>query len=160
MFDKDQFSQLVHDTLISLGSSTYSLAAIQLLLGTAAQESGFGTYLKQIQGPALGVFQMEPGTEQDIWEHFLKYRPHIRNMIIKITGVKRPDPDHLRGNLLYQIIMARLHYYRVPEILPASDDVPGMASYWKRFYNTKLGRGAEAEFVENYHRYIGDPSDG
>lgn len=154
MFDPDQFSQLVHDTLINLGPSTYSLAAVQLLLGTAAQESRFGTYLKQIRGPALGVFQMEPDTEQDIWIHFLAYRPHMKEMMIKITGVKRPDPDHLRGNLLYQIAMARLHYYRVPWPLPLENDVPGMAAYWKKYYNTLLGRGTEAEFIENYHRYI------
>lgn len=155
MFDPKQFSQLIHDTLVDLDTRLCSLASVQLLLGTAAQESGFGTYLAQINGPALGVFQMEPKTEEDIWNHFLVYQPHLRDMIIKTTGVKQPDTYHLRGNLLYQTAMARMQYYRRPEPLPAADDLPAMAAYWKRHYNTHLGRGKESEFVENYTRYVG-----
>lgn len=154
MFDKDQFSQLIHDTLISIDSSVYSPAAVNLLLGTAAQESKFGTYIQQIKGPALGVFQMEPTTEQDIWENFLKYKPYLRDMVVNTTGVKHPDADHLRGNLLYQITMARLHYFRVPELLPSGSDIIGMARYWKKYYNTPLGKGTEEEFQENYTRYV------
>lgn len=37
----------------------YSESAVNLLLMTAAHESRGGTYLKQINGPALGVYQMD-----------------------------------------------------------------------------------------------------
>lgn len=154
MLDKEQFAQLIHDVLVDLDSSVYSLSAVHLLLGTAAQESRFGTYIHQINGPALGVFQMEPATEEDIWTHFLTYKPYLRDMVKKSTGVKQPDPYHLRGNLLYQIAMARLHYYRVPEPLPPSTDIMGMAMYWKQHYNTHLGRGTVEEFQKNYTRYV------
>lgn len=154
MIDKDQFAQLIHDVLISIDSSVYSPDAVYLLLGTAAQESRLGTYINQINGPALGVFQMEPTTEQDIWTNFLQYRPHLRNMVAKATGVKHPDPGHLRGNLIYQIAMARLHYFRVPEPLPAGNDILAMARYWKEHYNTHLGRGTVEEFQGNYTRYV------
>ena len=41
--------------------------AVNLLMGTAAQESHLGKYRKQIGGgPALGIFQMEPATFNDI----------------------------------------------------------------------------------------------
>ena len=40
----------------------YSPVAENLIMGTAAQESGF-TYIKQLGGgPALGMFQVEPAT--------------------------------------------------------------------------------------------------
>ena len=154
MFDPKQFSQLIHDTLADLDPALCSRSAVNLLLGTAAQESLFGTYLKQIKGPALGVFQMEPMTEIDIWDHYLAYRPHLKNMVVKTTGVKHPDDYHLRGNLLYQIAMARVHYFRVPEPLPDADDVQALAEYWKRFYNTHLGLGNAREFVKNYRWYV------
>lgn len=46
----------------------WSEAAENLLLGTTAQESHMGTYIKQVgKGPALGIYQMEPATHKDIW---------------------------------------------------------------------------------------------
>lgn len=154
MLDKDQFSQLTHDVLIYIGASLYSPAAVYLLLGTAAQESRFGTYIKQIKGPALGVFQMEPDTEEDIWINFLRYQPYLKEMVKKVTGVKQPDQFHLRGNLLYQIAMARLHYWRKPEPLPSKTDITGMAKYWKKHYNTYKGKGTVEEFQKNYTKYV------
>ena len=154
MFHVNQFRQFIVDVLNQLDPSTNSPAAVNLLMGTAAQESQFGTYLTQIRGPALGVFQMEPATEKDIWENYLKWRPQTIAAITKMTGLTGPDSLHLTGNLIYQVIMARMHYRRVPRPLPASDNIKAMAAYWKDYYNTHLGRGTVDEFVHNYQRYI------
>jgi hypothetical protein len=76
-FDKKQFRDLIQRTLQDLGM--HSESAVNLLLGTAAQESQFGTYFRQIGGgPALGVFQMEPDTEIDIWDNYLRYCDYNR----------------------------------------------------------------------------------
>ncbi|HEV2650775.1 MAG TPA: hypothetical protein VGU69_05935, partial [Rhizomicrobium sp.] len=61
------FAQLanvvVRPTLARLGLNDGPVA-LNLLLGTAAQESG-GTYLAQYPtGPALGLWQIEPNTHQ------------------------------------------------------------------------------------------------
>ena len=58
--NKNQFQNLIEKVLKEFGM--YSESATNLLLGTAAQESRFGTYIKQINGPACGVFQIEPLT--------------------------------------------------------------------------------------------------
>jgi len=29
-----------------------------------------------------------------------------------------------------------------------------MARYWKKHYNTRLGKGSEMEFIENFTRYV------
>lgn len=151
--DKEQFEDLLTRTLRRLG--LHSPAAVALLLGTAAQESRFGTYIRQLgSGPARGVFQMEPATEQDIWINYLVYRPQLVDKIKKICNITRPDTEALEANLLYQICMARIHYLRVPSPLPASDDLSGLADYWKRFYNTSLGAGTVAEFADNWRRYV------
>jgi len=126
-------------------------SAVNLLLGTAAQESHL-KYIKQWQGPALGLFQMEPETEHDIWNNYLIYHPKIIDTIGKITGHYQPGP-WLEWDLAYQIIMARLHYRRVKESLPNTLD--GMAAYWKEHYNTPLGAGTTGEFKANYERFIG-----
>jgi hypothetical protein len=60
--------------LRQLGLDEYRMqAAEELLLGTALQESGL-IYRRQLNnGPALGLFQMEPATHDDIWADFLTY---------------------------------------------------------------------------------------
>lgn len=133
----------------------YSRAAENLLLGTAAQESHMGRYLKQIRGPALGIYQMEPGTYDDIWRTYLSYHSSLAHVIkcflsINVIG----EVDQLSGNLYLATAMARVHYFRVRERLPRTNDVVGMAAYWKRYFNTPKGRGRVAEFVENYRRYV------
>jgi hypothetical protein len=99
---------------------------------------------------------MEPATERDIWESYLFYDPDLKHCVLQVTGVGKPDQMALELNLAYQIAMCRLHYYRVSEALPESEDIQGLARYWKRHYNTHLGKGTQEEFMLNYRAYIGD----
>lgn len=55
------------------GKCTFDV--VELLLLTCAAESAMGKYIMQVGGPARGIFQMEPNTEKDIWENWLKYKP-------------------------------------------------------------------------------------
>jgi len=130
----------------------HSLAAEALIMGTGAQESKLN-YVKQLgTGPAMGLFQMEPATHEDIWANYLQHRPDlaasIRRAIEFNGGI--PQPTRLMWDLRYATIMCRIHYLRVPEALPAADDIWQQAYYWKRYYNTERGAGTEQEFVDNY----------
>lgn len=126
--------------------------AVNLLMGTAMQESLL-QHLKQLGGgPALGLFQMEPDTHLDIWQNWLKYQPETRWIILNHLGA-RHGIDCLRYDLIYMTMMARVHYRRVREALPA--DVDGYARYWKRYFNTPLGAGTEDEFKANYLELMG-----
>jgi len=148
-----QFKDLIERVLKDL--DLHSESAVNLLLGTAAQESAFGTYLRQLNdGPARGVFQMEPATEKDIWENYLEYKQDLVEKIEELTSYKASKPEALEDNLAYAIIMTRLHYRRVPSRLPGADDVDGLAKYWKQHYNTELGAGTVDEFKDNYQKYV------
>jgi len=62
-FNVAQFKTLIERVLSELDPDLASPVAVKLLLGTAAQESRFGTFLHQLGGgPAKGAFQMEPAT--------------------------------------------------------------------------------------------------
>ncbi|QDP58373.1 MAG: hypothetical protein Unbinned664contig1000_54 [Prokaryotic dsDNA virus sp.] len=145
---------VIRPVLQSIG--LWSQAAENLLLGTAAQESGMGQYLVQLgNGPARGIFQMEPATLEDIEINYLGYRNDLRN---KVNGFAFPaltHEDNLTCNLAFAAVMCRVHYLRKPGALPDANDIPGMAGYWKLHYNTPLGKGSVHEFVENYNRYVG-----
>lgn len=128
-----------------------SAAAVNLLIGTVFQESRGGYYLKQLgAGPALGIYQIEPATHDDVWTSYLNYRASLRT---KVENLLSPESKHqqLISNLSYATAIARLIYYRVPQALPADpNDVQALAEYWKQHYNTPLGAGTVAEFVENF----------
>jgi hypothetical protein len=61
---------IIEPVLHHLTEIPYDRAAAQLLLGTALKESLQLKYRRQIQGPALGYYQMEPATHDDIWNNY------------------------------------------------------------------------------------------
>lgn len=127
-----------------------SVAARELLLGTALQESGL-RYLKQLGfGPALGLFQMEPTTHDDIWENFLVYRQGLQRATLLSTLYKGNVAEEMVWNLRYAAVMCRIHYLRVPKPLPEAGDLEGQARYWKKYYNTHLGKGKEKHYIEKW----------
>lgn len=151
MFEKNIFRLLIEKTLKSIG--LYSKDAVELLLGTCAQESAFGKYNRQLGGgPALGVFQMEPATFNDIVDNFLKYKKELYKTILEVSGVDEYKAEYLVDNNIFSICMARVHYLRVKEKLP--NTVEGYANYWKKYYNTVLGKGKVSEFIRNYDKYV------
>jgi len=162
---------VIEPTLMEMGPEFQSPYAVALLVGTAAQESRMGEFLVQLGGgPALGIFQMEPDTYYDIWDHFIDYRPHIQRMIVRVCPgdyghrsmrqpggedlmrvLMAPDPKRLVYDLRFATLMARLHYYRVSKPLPKTPQ--GYAAYWKLYYNTELGAGTQAEFLHNWGQF-------
>jgi len=143
--------QLVENTLKQL--ELYSEEATELLLGTSAQESAFGRYRRQLgNGPALGIFQMEPNTFYDICINFLAYKTDLRIKIMKISGVEKLDAKDLETNDILAACMCRVHYLRQKGAIPTN--LEGWAAYWKKYYNTPLGRGTEQEFITNYKKYV------
>lgn len=130
---------------ISVSRPMDAPAAIELLVGTYLAESRVGgnTALVQMKGPALGIWQMEPPTY--MW---LRSRGWTFEHTL---GAK--DPQRLIYDLRHAAIMARLRYWVAPDPLPAADDIAGLAGYWKRVYNTHLGAGDPAKFVELYNQH-------
>lgn len=130
--------------------------AQELLLGTAVHESGCFRYRRQIGGgPALGYFQMEPSTHDDIWANFLAYRPTLAAKVDRYLGANPVDRYRaLERNDRYGAAMARVHYMRVSAPLPAAGNIMAQARYWKRHYNTPLGAGTPRGYVHSWRRCV------
>jgi hypothetical protein len=139
---------VIQPTLEYLGLD--SLAAQNLLLGTCAQESAMGTYIKQVNGCALGIYQMEPATHDDIWKNFIFFNFSLKEKVSELGTTQ----GKLIGNLNYATAMCRIHYMRINEPLPAADNIYGLAAYWKKYYNTEKGKGTEEQFITNYQKYV------
>lgn len=130
-----------------------SPAAVELLMGTAMQESDGLSALHQYgSGPAIGLLEMEPATHDDIWKNWLVYQPKLATRIKGLMIELVDDRKEMAGNLYYSFAMARCLYRRVSEPLPHSGDEMGMAHYWKRYYNTFQGAGTVVEYIANWNK--------
>src|ERR1044072_2350281 len=120
----DHFRQYIVDPVCKQ-LDLYSPAASNLLVGTALQESRLH-YLVQMNGPALGVFQMEPETFDDIFNNFLNFNVELRKKVIGYAFSPLLSKEII-GNLYLATAMARVHYYRVKEALPDANDHMALA---------------------------------
>lgn len=155
MINIRQFEKhILRPTLEELGM--VSEDAVQLMIGTALQESQF-EYLVQLgPGPAVGFFQMEPATAEDIVYRYVQNKDHhFRDKVQAASMLSAPwnfSPAalrlHLMTNLRLQVVLARLKYYMVPEAIPST--LNGQAKYWKQYYNTPQGGGTSDEYIEKY----------
>ena len=135
----------------------YSKDALHMIMRTGMAETGF-RHLKQMgDGPALGFFQVEPKTIADTMENYVKYRPKIEDNLIELGYIENDVAYRVIGNIALQVAFCRLKYRRDKYALPKWDDMEGQAKYWKRVYNSKLGKGTIEHFMEANKDYkIGD----
>lgn len=142
---KVQLKELIETTLKEY--NLYSKEAHELVYGTIIQESRRGTYLRQgtknfdINKHAIGIGQVEKTTFQWLQSIYVSKYPEL-------ATVKFRDLEY---NLRLSILFVRLRYLIDPEPLPKTLD--GQARYWKRVYNTKLGKGTPEKYMTNYRKY-------
>lgn len=127
--------------------------AEQLVLGTAIVESGL-QYLHQLgNGPAIGLWQMEPATHDDIYEHYLKYQAPLTGALGRlIVEHQKALAKQMAWNLYYGAAMCRIHYRRVSAPLPKTLDE--CAEYWKKHYNTSLDKGTVEKYVKSFNNMV------
>lgn len=131
-----------------------SLNAEELLVATCAQESLGGQYLRQVGGPALGIFMMEPFTYHDIWNNFLLPVTETAKLLLTSNRfTKAPPPEEMISNFKYAAQMCRIFYLRIKEPLPDAGDINAIWLYYKKHYNTYEGKATESEFINNYLKY-------
>ncbi|MCP1214150.1 hypothetical protein [Acetobacter okinawensis] len=129
-------------------------AAVNLLTGTALAESSL-CYLAQIQGPALGLFQMEPATHDDCWTNWLRYQPDIARRILLLCGLTgSPDADVMVWNMFYACAMARVKYLRSSAALPPASNASALSLYHKQYYNTSIGAADPMQNVLLFQKAI------
>ena len=148
-------AQQLHDHIIKptlkyMSGNYYSKDAAFLLLCTAAIESNCGEYIKQIGGPALGIFQMEPATHDDIWSECDALYDNLGQQIARITiGSDSVTPHDLIVSPMYACAMARLKYSMDAAPLPFRNDIKAVYDYYKRIYNTPLGASTYEKFLSS-----------
>lgn len=122
----------------------------QFLRRIAYVESIDGTHQNTYQnGYHGGIWQVDEigfRDTQNIASHpglSAKYEQIMREF-----GINWPDVEWMDlRKPLYSGIAARLKLLNI--LAPIPCDIAGQAAYWKRYYNTVLGRGTEQKFIDD-----------
>lgn len=140
--------------LETLRPGMYSPKIVQLLLGTAAQESDLGFFLRQHpRGPARGVWQMEEDTVEDLQGRYLM-RPRNLDLYVAVEGFSVQGIswyEQLTWNLRLACALARVRYWMVP--IPVPEDLRGQARYWDVHYNANQEDEIE-EYLASYEEFV------
>lgn len=112
----------------------------ELVLGTAMHESQLRFLYQVGGGPALGLWQMEPATHDDIFSNYLRYDAGLRDCI-SLHYPRWRGADLLASDLCYAATMCAVHYKRHMKTVPAVAAPERLAEWWKKYYNTEAGKG-------------------
>ena len=124
-------------------------SAIQLLCMIAAHESGDFHYIKQVKGPALSIFQMEPNTYNDVMEYIKRRQEQFP---ILVHDMPKPA-EYMAFDPVYAAAIGRVFLLRVPKPLPLTNDIEGLAKYAKDHWNTHLGAAKWEDYLEAWLRH-------
>ena len=143
---KQDIKEIIDWTLKKI--DMHSKDASSLIYKTGMAESGYRALSQMGEGPAIGFFQLEPATMKDIMENYVAYRKPILESL-KSLGYAEDDSEYrVKSNIALQVAFCRLKYKRDPFPLPLSWNKKDQADYWKRVYNTELGKGTVEHFLE------------
>lgn len=154
MIDSKQLRELIIKPALN-ALQMYSDDAEELLVFTCACESLGGTYIKQVKGPALGIYQMEPATYTDIWENYIKHHGNVLNLLsLNFDVHKLPLPERMIYDLRFATAMARLHYRRRKEPIPSKNNIEAIWEYYKKYYNTPLGKADKETSIKHFQKFL------
>lgn len=126
-------------------------AAVELLLGTAAQETDLGYWLEQHPtGPGKSIYSIEPTTHKDIKRYLNRAGNVGLKEAVESLSIDGSDND-LIGNLYYSTAIARIKYWMRPEPLPS--DRLGQAQYWDDYFNANNINQID-EYLDSYREFV------
>jgi len=150
-YKPDELRTVISDALtaasINAGLNLNSPEAIDWLISVCAHESHMGKYRKQMNGPAIGIYQQEPRTIVDIQRHVLSLPKYelLKKYIQSIPGT-------IQDNDFKSTLFARAQMLRFSEPFPSVGDRQGQAELWKLRWNTEAGRGTIDKFLKDNER--------
>ncbi len=152
-FSVNEFRHLiVRETLRELGD--WSAAAENLLLGTAAQESGLGLKLKT--GRMAGVYHISPAAHRAVWDKYLIAHPDLASRVRGLAGqhsfISNPHGE-LVTNLKYATAIAWLVYKRTGQSIPENCAPEELARFWHRHFHARA-TGKVEDFIQNFHQMV------
>lgn len=136
----------------------WSQTAENLLLGTAARESGLGFHLKIANHQALGIYQISPRMHRNIWDHYLGTQPELSSSVRGLASQREflSHPHHeLATNLAYATAIAWLIYHRTGTAIEKinEEDTMALGKLWQKHFHSR-NPGTVQSFSDSYRQLI------
>lgn len=139
------FAQVVVDVLGG-GENAY-----RLLVETAAAETGYGTIPDRTRhGAGRGLFQCDEIGFVDVVKRARDEDVLALDRAFDFD-LRRIKFELLNYSPLVAAAVARLHYKLRPGAIPAT--LRGRGEYWKKHYNSVLGKGSVDDYIFRAQRY-------
>ena len=106
----------------------------RMIPGSRASERAYTGFLNKLR--------------MDTMDNYAKYRPKVQEDLYKLGFNKSDVAYRVMSNIALQVAFCRLKYRRDRKAIPSASDIEGQAKYWKRVYNTRLGKGTIEHFLE------------
>lgn len=136
------FKHFCTEALLDWG--LHSDHCVELLAMIAAHESLGGKHRKQIGGPALGLFQIEPVTHNSVWDSSDSIRARAARYGITEDASKLESDDR------YSIWVARHYLAQDPNPLPKTPEA--MAAYCKHYWN-RTGKATPDKYLNDWQAW-------
>lgn len=167
----DFLFECVRPTLLEI--DLWSPSAEKLLCMIAAHESGGFRHRRQLHGPALSLFQIEPMTFHDLTCRYLVRRSDLQARLMGFLPSEadrafftdpNPVPDlsdwlaqkqaqallrALEVNDAFACAVSRVKLLAVPEPLPAVGDLDGLGAYAKAHWNGP-GKATAEKYIQDF----------
>lgn len=124
---------------------------VALILETACIESTFGEIVKQKRGPALGVFQMQPGTFRELQKSL---QPAEKRFISKYKDEDLSNLDNLKFNIPYQVAQCILLYSQFDVHKQNLSSIDKRARLYKKHWNTPKGKATPSLFIRRANQHL------
>jgi len=150
-----EFVRPILFTLSAFDRRLYTPESVDLMMGTAAQESDLGFYLRQHpRGPGKGFWSVEDNTHDDVWRYLEREENgQLKALVLELTRYDEKPPHHeLIRNPLYSGAIARIRYWYIPKAIPK--DRLGQAKYWDKYFNANDQHGTVEEYLDSYSRFV------
>lgn len=134
----------------------WSPAAEKLLVMIACHESMGFRFRKQISGPAVSFYQIEPATFTDVWDRYLGRRQLKKANVVQFLPDDLTPIEALTISDEFATSIARMKLYMVPEALPLATDDEGLARYAKKYWNSELGKATPEKYLNDFQIYAVD----
>ena len=127
----------------------------ELLVFTCAIESSGGTYIRQINGSGLGIYQMQPETYNDIWQNYLKGRGMMCTKLLFNFDISfMASPERMIYDLRFATAMAAIFYSSTSTPYPKKDK-DDLWDYYKNYYNQQPSTLSDREeAMERYYAFL------
>ena len=127
--------------------------AYNLILETVTVETALGKINDRTIYAGMGICQFDKVPFQRIKDKSMRFR----KLILRKLGVdiKLVQWEHLRYNTFLSLLFCRLYYIAVQDEIPAT--IEDRARYWKKYYNSYLGKGTPEHYLEMATIFLNGP---